>query len=358
MAENENQGMTVVKKGQPKGRDRKAVNRPGRGQQSLARRITYTGYGLVVAAALFGIVHFFSQGETVTAVAAVPSVTPETAIRPEASADVVIPPHIATPPPQKRQAYGKSSFGPSSSAVIAAGGRIVIIVDDMGPDAIDAYRAIRLDPDVTLSFLPYAHHVRAMAKAARAAGHEIMLHLPMEPLSRSMNPGPHALLTELSAGELKQRLDWNLTQFDGYIGVNNHMGSFFTTNVSDMTPVLEALKARGLIYLDSRTTDATVGKQVAERVGIAFAERDVFLDNERDSGAIEVQLEKLVAIARKHGLAIAICHPHPVTLKKLEAWIPKLAKMGIQLVPLSTVVAQQPTPTPMIKAESSSPAIP
>lgn len=321
-----------------KTRARKSRKSGGGHGWSGTRKVLATFYGISFIGALFGI-GFFLFGRSAPTVTPRPAAVAEAVVAPFAPVDLQEPPALA--PPGKHK--------PDGPQVSRSGVRVVIVIDDMGPDVAEAKRAIGLDPNVTLSFLPYARDVRALAALAHASGHELLLHLPMEPVSPSENPGPHALLTELSAPELTKRLDWNLSRFTGYVGVNNHMGSHFTADRADMIPVMEALKARGLVFLDSRTTDATVGRRVAVQVGVPYAERDVFLDNEVDFGAVETQLEKVMAIARKHGLAIAIGHPHAVTLEKLAAWIPTLKRQGITLVPLSKVVIR---PVTVAKAES------
>ena len=104
---------------------------------------------------------------------------------------------------------------------------VAIVIDDVGIDRPRSKRAWELPGPLTMSFLPYAKDLREQARAARARGHELMLHLPMEPTGRA-DPGPNALLVSLSDAELKQRTLAALDSFDGYVGVNNHMGSRFT----------------------------------------------------------------------------------------------------------------------------------
>jgi hypothetical protein len=295
-------------------------------------------YGLILVGAISGIGFFVWGGSPLPVVPPATGAVVAGLASPFAPVSLKNAPAPISAEPDRTEASGRNSHM-----------RVVIVIDDMGPDMAEARQAISLPPSVTLSFLPYARHVRSLASLAHSSGHEILLHLPMEPMSRKLYPGPHALLTELPAEELTRRLDWNLSQFDGYVGVNNHMGSNFTTNAADMLPMMQELKSRGLLFMDSRTSQATVGRRVAAKVGIPYAERDIFLDNEVDWSAVEIQLDKVTAIARKYGLAIAIGHPHPVTLEKLAAWIPTLEKQGITLVPLSQVVTR---PLTVVKAES------
>ncbi len=215
---------------------------------------------------------------------------------------------------------------------------VVIVIDDMGVDRHRSLRAAALPAPLTLSYLPYAEHVAVDAAAARARGHELLLHLPMEPVSRSEDPGPHALFTGGSTDDLLQRLDWNLARFDGYVGANNHMGSRFTADRAAMTPVLNRIAARGLMWLDSRTTGATVAPAVAAAQSVPLATRDVFLDHDPSAANVAAQLHLLEAIARRKGIAVAIGHPRDATLSALEQWLPQLAAKGLVLAPLTAAV--------------------
>jgi polysaccharide deacetylase 2 family uncharacterized protein YibQ len=186
--------------------------------------------------------------------------------------------------------------------------------------------------------MTYAPNIVELAASARAAGHELLVHIPMEPEDGHLSTGPNVMRADLPADELRRRLHWALTRFDGYVGVNNHMGSQFTTSDAGMTILLEALRDRGLLFLDSKTTAASVGSVIASRLGVPFAERDVFLDNETTASAVEDQLKHLEAVARRKGYAIAIGHPHDGTLDALSAWLATVEQRGFVLVPVSWIV--------------------
>jgi hypothetical protein len=215
---------------------------------------------------------------------------------------------------------------------------IAVVIDDMGLNRSQSRRAAELRAPLTLSYLPYGEELPAQTAAARARGHELLVHLQMAPEAASRDAGPNALILGLPPAELERRLDWALTRFSGYVGVNNHMGSRFTADEAGMSVVLARLKVRGLLFLDSRTTPHTVGPHVARRIGLPFAERSVFLDNVETEDAVRTQLAELEATARSHGLAVAIGHPKEATIAALEPWLEKLSSRGFQLVPLSAIV--------------------
>lgn len=212
---------------------------------------------------------------------------------------------------------------------------IVLVMDDLGIDSARVDRAVALDPRVTLAFLPYTPKVERGAWLARRARHEILVHLPMEPVTETADPGPNALLAGLGREEFIRRLYWNLNRFGEFVGVNNHMGSRLTTDWEAMTLVLLELHSRGLLYLDSVTTAATVGPDVARDLGMLELRRDVFIDTVRSPEAIAAALGKLEAIARENGLAIGIVHPYDESFAAIEPWIAGLDARGLVLVPLS-----------------------
>jgi uncharacterized protein len=218
---------------------------------------------------------------------------------------------------------------------------VAIVLDDLGLDRGRTAAAIRLPGPVTLSFMTYASELAEQTGAARRAGHELLLHVPMEAIDQHENPGPHALYAALSREEILDRLRWGLGRFDGYIGINNHMGSKFTADRSAMAPVIEELRARGLVFFDSRTTAKSVGVRLAAADGVPHAARDVFLDDDFAPAAISRQLVEVEEVAHRHGSAIAIGHAHDTTLAALRAWLPNLAGKGLVLVPVSAVVRYQ-----------------
>ncbi|GER06972.1 hypothetical protein JCM17843_12820 [Kordiimonadales bacterium JCM 17843] len=217
---------------------------------------------------------------------------------------------------------------------------IVLVIDDVGLNHSATKKLIKLDGALTLSFLPYADHLPEQTAAARKAGHELMVHLPMEPQGDSADPGPMALLGALNEQEFQSRLQWNLERFTDFVGVNNHMGSRLTENPKAMEMVMQNLQERGLLFLDSRTTANTVAQKKAAEMGVPNIARDVFLDNEQTAQSVIQNLDDMERLARRTGLAIGIGHPHPQTIKAIARWLPDAKKRGLVLLPLSAAVTR------------------
>jgi hypothetical protein len=214
---------------------------------------------------------------------------------------------------------------------------IAVIIDDMGLDRRRSRLAAALPAPLTLAYLPYARDLGSQTRAARARGHELLVHVPMEGIAPA---GINTLRTAHGPDELLRRLDWSLGRFEGYVGINNHMGSRFTADPKLLGVILGALQRRGLLFVDSRTTSDSVAPSLARSAGIAFAVRDVFLDHDQRADAVAASLAELERIARARGHAVAIGHPHETTIEALGAWIPEAQARGFVLVPVSAVVGR------------------
>lgn len=215
---------------------------------------------------------------------------------------------------------------------------IALLIDDMGEAKFWSLRAVALPGPLTMAFFPHAGDVAAQAEAARAAGHELMLHMPMQPNDEGEDPGPDPLILGLDEIELDRRVMAMLDSFTGYVGVNNHMGSRFTGDWQAMERVLARVRERGLLFVDSRTTADTVAERVAVSLDIPALRRDVFIDNDDNPTEIAARLADLEALARERGFAVGIAHPRPQTLRVLEAWLPAAVARGIVLAPISAVI--------------------
>jgi polysaccharide deacetylase 2 family uncharacterized protein YibQ len=244
----------------------------------------------------------------------------------------------AAAPPTAKESLPRWKKYAVKIAVLPNKPKIALVIDDLGLDRPRTRRAVGLNGPLTLSFLPYAGDLKRQTAAAKKAGHELFLHISMEPGGTAVDPGPNALLTGLGGKELLRRLRWALGSFKGYVGVNNHMGSKFTQDRQGMALVLGELGRRGLAFLDSRTSAKTLGAELARRMGVPYAERNIFIDNDGDPAAIRARLGETERFARKNGVAIAIGHPREITLDVLEPWLRGIKAKGFQLVPLSAVL--------------------
>jgi len=216
--------------------------------------------------------------------------------------------------------------------------RVAIIIDDCGNNLPKDEQFLPIGVPLTLAILPLTQHGREFAQEAQAAGKPIMLHLPMQPISSDYNPGPGAITTSMSDQQIMAQVEQDLESLPPVPGANNHMGSRGTSDPRVMHDVLAVFKSKGLFFIDSETSNASIGAQMAREAGVQTAARDVFLDNDVNEKAIEAQLFATEKVALERGQAIAIGHPFPETAKALSVMIPQMQAAGIEFVAAETLV--------------------
>lgn len=211
--------------------------------------------------------------------------------------------------------------------------RVAFLIDDLGYDLAIDRAFLSIDAPLSFAFLPGAPHTQRLVREARNKGRDILVHLPMEPLSPAADSGPGALRTDMALEPLLRLLRQDIEAVPGAMGVNNHMGSRFTANRGAMELVLAEVKRRGLFFVDSRTTSGTVAYETARSLGVPAIERSVFLDHDPRPEAVRRELNRLVRLAQERGQALAIGHPLSVTLRVLYEELPRLQK-EVRVVPV------------------------
>lgn len=196
--------------------------------------------------------------------------------------------------------------------------QLAIVIDDLGYSRARDQRALDLPGNLTYAVLPGSPYAAEIAAAATGAGKEIILHQPMQTIGQPHRHEQGALHTDLSEEEFRKTLNQNLLAVPGIVGINNHRGSLLTSSAPAMQQLMSQLAHRGLYFLDSRTTAATVAHDTAKDWGIPTLKRDVFLDHVRTPEAVAKEFRRALGIARKQGFAIMIAHPHTVSLDHLS----------------------------------------
>jgi polysaccharide deacetylase 2 family uncharacterized protein YibQ len=220
--------------------------------------------------------------------------------------------------------------------------RLAVIVDDLGYDPAAAREVFTLPNHLTIAVLPYHADSARIAEEAHQRGYEVLLHLPMESLAGEDKAEKVELRVGQPATEMERVLDSMLASVPYATGVNNHQGSRATADAALMAALAHALRARGLFFIDSRTSGASVALDAAQRAGVAAAARSVFLDDVEEGGAVRHQLDRAERQAREQGWAIAIGHPHGVTLGVLAEALPQIEARGVRLVYASEIALTNP----------------
>ncbi|HEY4342983.1 MAG TPA: divergent polysaccharide deacetylase family protein [Parvibaculum sp.] len=224
---------------------------------------------------------------------------------------------------------------------LAAGPRVALIVSGLGiSDSATAHAIETLPPEVTLSFAPYGSGLQGWIAKARDAGHEVLLELPMEPFGYPQNdPGPYTLLTSLQPAENISRLEWLLSRFAGYVGVMNYQGARFTSSTASLSPVLTALKTRGLMYVDNGASQRSLAPKLGTDLGLPVALGSRTIDPVQNPDIIDQSLTALEASAKQSGSALGVASGFPVTVDEVSRWAATLKSKGIALVPASATAA-------------------
>ncbi len=215
---------------------------------------------------------------------------------------------------------------------------ISIIIDDLGYLKKRDTRAIHLPGSLTYAFLPHTPHAQELAILAHKMGKEVMLHQPMESQVNT-KLGPGGLMLNMTHDQFAAQLKSNLDAIPYVAGINNHMGSLLTQHPGHMRWLMQEVRKQNNLYLvDSYTTKTSILQKIADENWVPNLRRDVFLDSDRDPAKIRMHFRRLLKMARKTGIALAIGHPYPETMAVLEEELPKLSSMGIQLIPVSKLL--------------------
>ena len=241
--------------------------------------------------------------------------------------------HLVTPLFWQRSARG-------FRRVRVPAAQLAIIIDDLGYDRSPADALMALSFPLSVSVLPHLPYSADIAEEAYRRGYQVLLHLPMQSDGGERQEAVE-LRPGMSSGEVTRVLAEMLDTVPHAVGVNNHQGSLATADAALMKALMPELRERNLLFIDSRTTAATVAYEVARRAGVKAAFRNIFLDDVAAPEAVRQQLDRAAHQAHQQGFAIAIGHPHPVTLQTLQEYVPQLEARGIRLVFASEIVRQR-----------------
>lgn len=195
--------------------------------------------------------------------------------------------------------------------------KLAIIIDDVSNRRqLNKIQATGLK--ITPSIFPPSKRSMTSHNLAKGLAH-YMIHLPMESGSAQFNTQTKTLITTFSKEQIEARVKELRVLFPTARYINNHTGSVFTDNYAAMQTLYTVLRKEGFVFVDSRTIASTKVPRITEEFGDAYVARDVFIDNEHHVSYIHRQLQKAVKMAKKRGYAIAIGHPHKMTMKALSS---------------------------------------
>lgn len=217
---------------------------------------------------------------------------------------------------------------------------VAFIIDDIGNRQGMAVALKRLNIPITAAILPDSSYAFDEARQIRQYGLQCLIHLPMQPKNSRHHPtSPSGVIrTDSKPGQIREIIQRATKTIPTARGLNNHEGSLVTSDRETITRILRVVKEEGLFFIDSRTAVDTVAFEVARKLNIKTAFRDVFLDSVKSYSHSRQQIKKLISIARKKGSAIAIGHPFQSTLDAIRDSIPGIREKGIKIVFVSEMV--------------------
>ena len=221
--------------------------------------------------------------------------------------------------------------------------RIAIVVGDLGLSTSATETAVETLPAaVTLAFSPYAGRLDDWLRRSRNRGHEVLLTVPMEPLTYPQDdPGPQTLLVAAGPERNRRRLEWLMSRAGGYVGLMNVMGERFVASRQALEPVLTEIDRRGLMFFDANGQQRSAVTPVATEMDLPIAVSDRSIDAIVSRDAIDLRLRELEEIARDRGLAVGYAAPYPITLERLADWAVSLAPRGFVLAPITAAARIQ-----------------
>jgi polysaccharide deacetylase 2 family uncharacterized protein YibQ len=205
----------------------------------------------------------------------------------------------------------------------AHAGKLSIVIDDFGYRPKEENKVLQMPTAISVAVLPNAPHAREMATKAHQGGREVLIHLPMAPLSKQ--PLEKDTLTpEMSSTEIERIIREASGKVPFAVGLNNHMGSKMTSSLPGMQKVMQVLNHYNYYFLDSMTIGNSQSIPAAQGTNVKVLKRRVFLDDSQDEASIRAQFTRAVKLAQRDGYAIAIGHPHPTTVRVLQQMLPTL----------------------------------
>ena len=228
-----------------------------------------------------------------------------------------------------KYSYSANSHSKLKSHKAPNGGpKLAIIMDDISTNA-QASELKKLSIKVTPSiFPPEKQHPKSAWLAKEFSVY--MVHLPLQALNYT-NEKANTLRTGDSKEKISQRIKDIKNDFKGVKYINNHTGSGFTSDFKSTLALLDELKNSEIYFIDSLTTNKSTVLDASKKLGLKYAYRDVFLDNEQNVSKILKMINNAVAVAKKDGVASAICHPYKSTFEALKI-AQKDAFKGVEVV--------------------------
>lgn len=223
--------------------------------------------------------------------------------------------------------------------------RLAIIIDDLGNQMKGTEEIIAMPVKLTVAIMPFLPSSEVDARKAHENGHDVIIHLPLEPKQgRPEWLGPGAILSSMTNEEVRQKVEEAIENVPFAVGMNNHMGSKITGDKRIMSVILDVCRERGLLFVDSKTNYWSVVGDISNEKGMPELHNDIFLDDVHTDAHIAGQFRKIEELLAQRGKCVTIGHVGTKGLKTasvLKRIIPEFQAKGINFVGISDFAGGQ-----------------
>ncbi|MBB3128857.1 hypothetical protein FHS19_003532 [Paenibacillus rhizosphaerae] len=219
--------------------------------------------------------------------------------------------------------------------------KVAIIIDDFGNGQGGTDEMLSMPIKLTVAIMPFLPTSKTDAELAHKQGHDVIVHMPMEP--KQGNPkwlGPGAITSNMSNEEIRKRVEEAIDNVPYAVGMNNHMGSKITGDERIMAIVLEVCRERGLFFVDSKTNYHSVVGKLAVQMGMPPVANNIFLDDRHTVSHVSKQMKAVETWANEHQNCVTIGHVGVQGKKTAEAIRQSVAGMqnSVSFVGISDLV--------------------
>ena len=224
--------------------------------------------------------------------------------------------------------------------------RLSIVIDDFGSfDESGVETMLSIKEPLTCAVIPLVDNTSSHLEKLSKTNHEIILHMPMEAHVNLPKDwyGPTYISVHDSQETINSKFEKCLKDFPSVKGFNTHIGSGVSQNKETMKKIYNFAKQNNLYFLDSRTIETNSVTQASIETNSVYLGRDEFLEADKNKSYSNAKF-RLLEGARKAiqtGSSIVIGHVGAEggeqTAKAILDTLPEIKKMGVEIVPLSTL---------------------
>ncbi len=213
--------------------------------------------------------------------------------------------------------------------------RIAFIIDDFGVHPVNhplMRKFAELDCPFAVAIIPGLAHSTELGRFFYEWGKEVIIHMPMESVEPSAEEKMN-LTVNMSAEEIRIMVFSAIYDVPFAVGMSNHQGSLFTSDVDAMRKLSSVLADTTLFFIDSMTSPGGIAYRICRDSGVPAIKRDVFLDTDYNPGeTFEQRMEQLLKIASSRGWAIGVGHRYDTTADKLIEFLASDEALRVEIV--------------------------